>query len=184
MLTDVEIEAGDVRRLKPTAQLALRNLVRRSQAASKAGGYYTDVLAVIQAACAAAHIPEVIAQNPANAGAADAAALILGATPEDLALCKALAAVVAKLAQIPAIAVESRGTDKNFRSFSSVENWEVLAQDVIDTLYDTPPIMAGMFAVATRKICDDYVALGVTYRSMDELIFTARGAITVPPYYR
>jgi hypothetical protein len=184
MLTDVEIEAGDIRRLKPTAQLALRGLVRRSQAASRAGGYYSDVLTVIQAACAAAFVPEVIAQNLPSAAAADEAALILGATPEDLALCKALAAVCAKLAALPPVMVLSEGTDKNRRRFSTDENLEELAQDVINVLYDTPPLMAGMFAVATRKICDDYVALGVRYRSMDELIFSARGAITVPPFYR
>lgn len=173
MLNHVEIEAGDIRILTPQAQLALANLVRRSSAFAKAGGFYVDVLTVIKAAADAAHVPAVIAVNPASVAAADAAALLAGSTPEDLALVKGLAAVCMKLAGLPGVAVESHGSEKAQRFFSAAINWDELALDVISTLYITPPIVGSAFAVATRKICDG-AGQPWLYRSMDELRFSVR----------
>jgi hypothetical protein len=87
---------------------------------------------------------------------------------------------------MPGIAVTSHGTDKAPATFSATENWDELALDVVNVLYNEPPLMAQAFAVATRKLCDDFGVNwpGRVWGSMDELLFTARGPITVPPYYR
>jgi hypothetical protein len=168
MLLDTEISSGDIRRLTPEGQLALSNLVRRSSEFRSKSEFYGDVRAVVKAVCDAAHVPEVIAQGLATASLADAAALTAGATPEDLALAKSLAAVCAKLADIPGIVVESHGSEKNQRFLSAAQNWEELAGDVILSLYSTTLPTAQLFGVVAR-LCNSY---GVAWATPDELYFT------------
>lgn len=183
MLNHVEIEGGDVRILTPQAQLALSNLVKRSPTYSKGAGIYRGVLDVIKATVDSAHVPEVIAANVApgqtNAAAiaaVDAAALAAGSTPEDLALAKALAAVCMKLKGLPGIAVESEGSEKVKRFFSATVNWDELALDVLNTLYETPAIVGAAFGTVTRKLYDCQ-GQGRVFDSLDELRFAVRGPI-------
>lgn len=178
MLTHTDIEGGDVRILTPRAALALSNLVKRSAAFKVSGLYYTDVATTIAGAIAAAHAQDAPVLAAADANAADAAAIAAGATPADLALAKALAAVCAKLAGLPGIAVESEGTDKARSFFSAERNWDELALDIINTLYDTPPVVAQGFGIATRKIV---ASCGLLWTYGDELRFSMRGPIYLDP---
>lgn len=51
---------------------------------------------------------------------------------------KALKAVLALLAQLPSIVVESQGTEDAQSHFSTELNWDSLARTVLDTLFDVP----------------------------------------------
>jgi hypothetical protein len=178
MLNVTEIENGDIRILTPRAVLALSNLVKRSTAFKNAGLYYLDINTKVQGTVTAAHAQDPSVLSAGSVAAADAAAIAAGAAPADLALAKALAAVGTKLATLPGIAVESEGTEKARSFFSAENNWNELALDIISTLYDTPPVVAQGFGVATRRIAE---RCGLEWIYGDELRFSMRGPIYLDP---
>lgn len=64
----------------------------------------------------------------------------------------ALKAILTQLGVFPAFVVESSGSTEAQSFFSTVQNWEELAQDVLDTLYEVPVISgAQSYAIAQRK---------------------------------
>lgn len=78
---------------------------------------------------------------------------------------KALKAVLVALGTQPKIVVESSGSDDARSFFSSSINWEELAQDVLDTLYDIPiPSGSFRFALAQRRIDDAVLKENVIIR--------------------
>lgn len=63
-----------------------------------------------------------------------------------------LKAVLTQLGKIPAFVVESQGSAQSQSFFSSVHNWEELAQDVLDILYEVPMVLgARSYGIAQRK---------------------------------
>lgn len=148
MLTDTEILAGDPA-VTPEGQLALSNLVRRSKQYNSARAFYGNVRATLLAIVTAGSL--------------------VGATPEAVALAKALGAVVTKLKTLPPISVDSEGSDQARSFFSTTDNWEELALDVLNIAYETDPAQAEIFGTVTRKLYDMW-----GYEStVDELLGTA-----------
>jgi hypothetical protein len=68
-------------------------------------------------------------------------------------LTKGLKAVLTQLGVIPPFVVESSGSSESQSFFSTVQNWEALAQDVLDLIFENPvPTSSGRsFAIAQRK---------------------------------
>jgi hypothetical protein len=64
---------------------------------------------------------------------------------------QALKAVVTALGKIPAIVVESNGTDQSQSHFSTTDNWWELAELVLNTLYDVP-VATGRQSVAVVPV--------------------------------
>jgi hypothetical protein len=141
MLTDTEIGQG-VAAVDAKGQLALANLVRRS---ARFRGYAAEIATTIKdAVTAGTAITDPPPSDPAP-------------TFEQLmaqAKAKALGAVLIKLRGIPGLVVESEGTDKRRTHFTTPENWEELAQDVIMALYDDPTgyMTQQLFAVVERGV--------------------------------
>lgn len=66
---------------------------------------------------------------------------------------QALKAILTQLEVIPALVVESSGSAEAQSFFSTKQNWDALAQDVLDTLYDVPIVIGPQnFAIAQRTI--------------------------------
>lgn len=164
MLKDTEISAvstnppdatyfGTI--LSDTALMALRNLVYRSQEWRNNRGYYMDVYAAM-----------VAARTAALAG---------GATGEQKAVAQVLAAVVLKLRRTPGIRVEDEGSQEAKSFYSSPDNWEELALDVLGILYlpaGGGATGSGSFIVATRDVVSDFLC----HRpNNDELFLTCNG---------
>lgn len=64
---------------------------------------------------------------------------------------QALKAVLTQLETIPALVVETSGNSDAQSFFSTKLNWDSLAQDVLDTLYDIPVTIGPQnFAIAQR----------------------------------
>jgi hypothetical protein len=81
---------------------------------------------------------------------------------------KALKAILVTLSTQPTIVVESSGSEDTKGFFSSSTNWEELAQDVLDTLYDIPiPSGSFRFALAQRRIQDAVLKEKVVIRQRD-----------------
>jgi hypothetical protein len=124
MLTDAEIAAvappnGVDVVLTNMAQIALRNLVFRSKEYKDNAGYYGDVFAQIQ----------VVSTAAINS---------LGSGSVAEAMGQALGAVVNKMKTLPGVRVEDEGSQNAKVFFSSPDNWEELALDVLSTLYVPP----------------------------------------------
>ena len=51
---------------------------------------------------------------------------------------KGLKAVLTALGKLPRLVVESSGSEKSQSFFSSKQNWDALAKDVLDVLYEVP----------------------------------------------
>jgi hypothetical protein len=66
---------------------------------------------------------------------------------------KGLKAALTQLAKLPPIVVESEGSGSSRSFLSTKQNWDMLAQDVLDILYEVPIATgATMIAVAQRRI--------------------------------
>lgn len=66
----------------------------------------------------------------------------------------AIKAVLAILGGVPTLVVESSGSDDSRSFFSTVLNWEELAQDILNVLYENPiPVGTATqsFAIAQRR---------------------------------
>ena len=64
----------------------------------------------------------------------------------------ALKAILTQLGLIPAFVVESQGSADAQSFFSTTQNWQELAQDVLDTLYEVPIVTgAQSYAIAQRR---------------------------------
>lgn len=127
MLTLVDFDPVSVQDLSVviplTSQKALAGLVYRSSAYKQCAGYYGNVYAKIKAAVAA--------------GVVALAVPVIDRTEtqlEELATAMTLAAVAYRLSRTPKIAVVSFGNEQARSEFSSQENWEELALDVLDNL--------------------------------------------------
>ena len=67
-------------------------------------------------------------------------------------LTAALKAVLTQLGIIPAFVVESQGSAEAQSFFSTVQNWNELAQDVLDIMYEIPFASgAQSYAIAQRR---------------------------------
>jgi hypothetical protein len=142
MLNDKEIRDVPLNDL-PTlldakGQLTLIKIVKRSDRYNRALGAYPNLEATLKAIADAALAP---APDPDTFE-----------HQMDVAKGMALAAVLLKLRQMLGIVVESEGGPNNRRYYATTLNWEELARDVLDTMYETPPLMQQMFAVVARDV--------------------------------
>lgn len=64
----------------------------------------------------------------------------------------ALKAILTQLGTVPVYVVESSGSATSQSFFSTVQNWEELAQDVLDVFYDIPVgLTQQSYAIAQRR---------------------------------
>jgi hypothetical protein len=70
---------------------------------------------------------------------------------------KALKAVLTALAGLPAVVAETQGTDKEPAFFSTVQNWEALAEDTLNILYDLPVTWAAQSFVLVQRRIEDLI---------------------------
>jgi hypothetical protein len=115
---------ADLSVLTPVALRALRGLVYGSKEYRANIGYYGDVYAVIKDTITAGKLAYLVDEGTRTAEQI-----------EQVATAQTLAAVVFKLDTFPALATESEGSDKRRTFFSTTVNWEELAKDVLDTLF-------------------------------------------------
>lgn len=158
---------ADLGVLTPTALFALRGLVYRSHEYRENIGYYGDVYALVKVTVAAGKTAYAVPEVDRDA-----------TQIEQVALAQTLAAVVNKLSQLPGIAVESQGSDTRRNFLSSTDNWEELAKDVLDALFQplgNDAIETHAYLTVNRKMFDCVRQFGYP----DELFLTLRG---VRPY--
>ena len=65
----------------------------------------------------------------------------------------ALKAILTQLGKIPSFVVESQGSAEAQSFFSTTLNWQELAQDVLDILYEAPTVIGNTqsYAIAQRQ---------------------------------
>jgi hypothetical protein len=147
MLKDTEIPAyGDVAGLLTlTALMALRNLVFRSETYAENSGFYGDLWATLKQARVDALADAIDGETEEEA-------------EERKAVGQVLAGVVKKLRRTPSIRVEDEGSRGAQSFFSSADNWEELARDVINTIYRPASTSGpqGVFMAVTRAIVSDF----------------------------
>lgn len=120
MITDADIMAGKLP-LSNAKQMALILLVKRVPANKRRPTNIYDLATRIDAV----------------KGTGDPNAPTTPVTPTmDDVKGMALDAVLTRLRSLPGVVVEDEGSDKERVFFSTAQNWEELAQDALDVLYD------------------------------------------------
>lgn len=109
MITIEQITAEPMTALSPQQVLALRMLVQSYDEYRKNLGVYPDFLGEVA--------KEVALPTERTQG---------------------LRAVLTALSRLPRLKVESQGTDKSPSFFSTKQNWDTLAQDALNVLYELP----------------------------------------------
>jgi len=127
MITLEQIDAEKITpALTASQQLALENLVKHYPAYANAVGRW-----------------------PLLSGKIDAEQLL------PTVKTQALKAVLTALDELPAIVVESSGSDKAQSYFTTQSNWFALAQDVLNTLYEFPMTFGRTsFVLVQRRVQD------------------------------
>lgn len=79
---------------------------------------------------------------------------------------KGLKAVLTALNDLPEVVVESSGSDKSPSYFTTQANWNALAQDVLNMLYELPIILGQQsFVLVQRRVQDITLNDGIILRS-------------------
>jgi hypothetical protein len=121
MITDADIAAGKLP-LSNAKRLALAMLVKRVPANKRRPSNVSDI---------AARIAAVAGTDPNGVPAVPATPTI------DDVKGMALDAVLTRLRGLPGVVVQDEGSDKERVFLSTAENWQELAQDVLDVLYES-----------------------------------------------
>lgn len=147
MLTATEIGEGrdglGEYNLNAVDQLALVKLVRRYSRYHDNKPLYPDLALTVKATIDAA--------------------IAIGSTDEQKALAKALGAVLRKLETLPGFVIQAFGSDQRPADFSSNVNWQELAQDVLDTLYDPQTVTQIWLGTVDRRFPEGDEMIGTTW---------------------
>lgn len=164
MITDSDIAAGRLP-LSNSKVMALLLLVRRLPEYRQQPGRWPNLQTKIEAV--------------RGEGDPDAPAAPADPTMADVQ-GMALDAVLARLKRLPGVVVQDEGSDTEKYFFSSAENWEELARDVLDVLYEatggnqtyrlvqrTLEMLLATSSVGSRRRSNDELYRATAYRGGD-----------------